>query len=173
MKKILFIIIFGFLVLAGCSNANDVEQRFRSILDTETGEMLVLGDSSEHIREVLGEPDFIQVSGVRHTYRFLEDADDIFSSAIILFTFDTYYPSMGTTAISIGADNDRFEFQTTVKEVREYFESDGSRFYSRYYDANNNLVDIDDDWLYFVTMHVESDQIVMIMKAYWSYPGSE
>jgi len=160
VRKILVSIVFLVVVLVGC-NRTDQELRFRSILDNESGEVLVIGDSSERVREVLGEPGFITDSG---SYRFFEDY--LGNPALTL----GFNPELGLTSISIAENSERFEFHMTVDEVRNNFEYFG-RAYARLYDANDNLLtdqDFEDDNLaYVISVTIISERISSINIMYW------
>lgn len=146
--------------------------RFRSIVDTETGEILSLGDSSERVREILGEPDFILTSGITETYHFYESppTDKIGAHwpnpyLSLSFPLDIDY---GLMTIHIGPDNERFELQMTIDDVRNEFEAFSSSGYIRSYDRNSNLVtNFEVDPAYSISVSIQSERIFMITKMLW------
>jgi hypothetical protein len=177
MKKLLFVIVISVLVLTACSGNDrnnshpNVDMRFRSVLDTETGELLALGDSSRRIRRVLGEPRTVIESQAWTSYHFY-DVNDI--NRTIMFQFMTAHPSVGATWILV-EDTERFEFQVTLAEVRQDFDPSFGAYWIGY-NSEGIRVDIDsDEFRYFIIIDFDArnEEIRNIQRMFWSSPGSD
>jgi len=155
MKRIfsllLILLSVGFFV--ACSNDEINGYNFRSIVDTETNEIFSLGDPATRFESILGEP--ISILGSSHNFGYL---------GVII------EEGVATQLIMSETNDGRFEFSTNSDEVRNNFnlsdfDLEGSYYYYRFYDKNDNSVTSADESAYQlgVLISKETDEIMSII----------
>ncbi len=142
MKKILFfatamVLLAG--VLAGCGGSQN-ELDFKSVRDTETGEIFSVGDTKDRVEEILG-------TGVSNE----EDNQYTYLNELVTIAYDD---EDKMAAIMVKTGTNRFEFMDIRFDMKSedlagnFTRSDGYSeeysYYERYFDSTGKEVDSQD-----------------------------
>ena len=166
--RLLFVIVF-ITLLGACGGGGDgIDIDFKSILDTETGEVLSLGDSPERFYEVLGEPSYVMDEGNSSILYFYDE-----------YTLTVLFSDKGAIIISyVTESSTRFAFRNMLFNMTEVDEADifeNTYIHDSFYDeSGNEIIDgegVLEDTKYFVSLHVNADtgevDFLLIHSADW------
>ncbi len=158
MKKVLFFATaFAILagILAGCGSGG---LDFKSVRDTETGEIISLGDTKESVEKVLGTGVYDETFG---EYNYLD--------GLVTVTYDSADQMM---YITVEAETNRFEFKDMSFDMKNediagrFTRSDDSDEeltirYGKFYDSTGKVVDTEDLAAYGALIAVYGSETIL------------